>query len=470
MSPTPKPTLVRTSANQQKPLASSTNAQTSKNAADSAPKKKKQKVDTAEKKAKLEAEAAKKAQLAQEREQKKREKAEAEEKKKREKEEAAKEREQKKREKEEADRLKAEQKAEREAERKQRAEEKEKKKREKDEEEAKKARSQKKLTDLFKMGTPKKESLAPISQKDSEENASTTPVKAAAPEASVYRTMFKPFYVKENVTLATTFSMDEETREAKSRILQEYVEGKREEVPLGPFIPLEMLQLPFPIRRGKIHPSVRKIMEAFNEEPSSKMIDLTTDSKNSQVRHTQEALNSIPIKSLKFREDVRPPYIGTVTGPLPKGIKSLRQLARNPVRKDVLPLNYDYDSEAEWQEEDGEDVEDLDDEEDELDMDEDKEMSDFLDDEDDQGPSRLVFSGGMEPESTGIQWEDSKYHTSLPDAHNYRLEFILGKSFRQSCSVQANSLTHCNRRHRLPYWNRPLLERVLGPIAETRPR
>jgi chromatin assembly factor 1 subunit A len=177
-----------------------------------------------------------------------------------------------------------------------------------------------------------------------------------------------------------------------------------------------------------------------------------------------EALKSVPIKSIKFREDVRPPYIGTISG-LPTGVKSLQQLARKPISK-ILPLDYDYDSEAEWQEEEGEDVDDLDDDEEEPELDED--MDDFLDDSEDVGPARIMFSG-MEPESIGPSWEDRKRSAAEPKLYKNRLEFILGKPCLSVFSAlpffslpPLRTLLTIFRTPRPPPQHRPLLDRLLG--------
>lgn len=343
------------------------------------------------------------------------------------------ERERKRREREEAEKQKAEQKAAKVA-------DKERKKREKEEEEAKKARSQMKLTSMFKTApvTPKKDTSS-LKTLNGEETAGAGSSADAAPrESSLYEQMFKPFFVKEHVRLATNpFEMDEETRAAKTKILDEYVEGKRGEAPLR-FNPLDALQIPYLGRRGRVYPSVRKIMAEFHGVTSDAPIDLTTESQNAQILHSRGALRSVPVKSIKFREDVRPPYIGTISG-LPPGVTSLRKLARKPTSRDLLPLNYDYDSEAEWQEEDGEDVDDLDDEEDEADNDED--MADFLDDSEDVGPARMVFSGGMEPESSGLCWENRKRFNTQPQMLKYRVEFILGESLKEA--FPRNLITEC---------------------------
>ncbi|KAM7221123.1 chromatin assembly factor 1 subunit rlf2 [Rhypophila decipiens] len=336
------------------------------------------------------------------------------------------ERELKKKEKEEAEKQKAAQKAAKEAEKAakeaekiRKAEEKEAKRREKEEEEAKKARSQKKLTSMFKITaptTPKKDKAVPKTEKEPEAGATDAAAGPAKVE-SLYEKEFKPFYIKDGVKLADNLFVDKDTCEAKSKILDEWVEGKRGEFVPGPFNPREALELLVaPIPRGRVYPKVSKIMAEYHGDSTS-----TASVSESQRRHTREALKAVPVKSLKFREDVRPPYIGTVSG-LPTGVLSLEQVARNPLRKDVLPLNYDYDSEAEWIDDDGEDVDELDDEEEDADSNED--MDDFLDDSEDAGPARLLFSGGMEPVSSGLCWENDKWVNGTNEMDQYRLELI----------------------------------------------
>ena len=61
----------------------------------------------------------------------------------------------------------------------------------------------------------------------------------------------------------------------------------------------------------------------------------------------------IPMKLLKFSDDVRPGYIGTWTK------HSSVVTGRRPFAKDVDLLDYEYDSEAEW-DDDPEDAEDVD--------------------------------------------------------------------------------------------------------------
>lgn len=319
--------------------------------------------------------------------------------------------------------------AQKDAEKKLRAEEKEKERLEKEEEEARKTRTQRKLNSFFtiKQATPKKNTATTKADGTNDASPSGIPSQGAVKEVSVYEQMFKPFFVKDQVAVAPIcdLDMDAETREAKLRILEDYIHERRGPTEVKPFNPVEMLQLPCLGRRGRVHPSIRKIMADSGGDPAHKPTDLTTESQNTQIRQAREALRTVPMKLLSFREDVRPPYFGTVTN-YPPGMAGLPRLARNPMAKDILPLNYDYDSEAEWQDDDGEDIDALDDDEDDLDNDED--MGDFLDDSEDAGLARPAFGGGIEPESTGIRWENCQEQGPSPHMHKFRMEFILGKS------------------------------------------
>lgn len=320
-------------------------------------------------------------------------------------------------------------KAQKDAERKQKVEQKEKERRMKEEEEARKASKQRKLNAFFtiKPTTPKKTTAPKIDHCVDAASPAGTPSKDAAKEPSAYEVLFQPFFVKEQVSLARIHDtdMDEETRETKSRILDEYIHRKRGEIQVKPFDPVETLRLPCLGRRGRSYPSVRKIMAEFSDDRPHKALDLSTESQNTQIRHASEALRAIPMKLLSFKEDVRPPYYGTVTN-YPSGMEGLRRLGRNPLSKDILPLAYDYDSEAEWQDDDGEDIEALDDDDDDPDNDED--MDDFLDDSEDAGLIRPAFGGGLEPESSGIRWENCPILPPSPHMYKFRMEFILGKS------------------------------------------
>ncbi|KAF9821680.1 hypothetical protein IEO21_00526 [Rhodonia placenta] len=119
--------------------------------------------------------------------------------------------------------------------------------------------------------------------------------------------------------------------------------------------------------------SVRNIMTQLNEA------EVAGD--DSQVRSLLSLLRDrtkIPIKVLIFDEDARPGYFGTWT-------RNSREVGpRAPFARDVLSLDYAYDSGEEWEEENG-DADDVveDAEEDEAGDEEDSDLDSWLVDDDD---------------------------------------------------------------------------------------
>jgi len=77
---------------------------------------------------------------------------------------------------------------------------------------------------------------------------------------------------------------------------------------------------------------------------------------NEDQCYSERRIISVPnrLKFLKFFEDYRPPYRGTWSKPRSRNVSG-----RRPFGKEETYLNYDIDSEAEWEEEDVEDGEDL---------------------------------------------------------------------------------------------------------------
>lgn len=401
--PTPsKSTSPQTAVQSTSSSTTATDAPAKPTTTTAAPPKKRTKLTPAEKEARdKEAEQKKK-----EREEKqkladeeKRKKAEEREEKKKQKEE---EREEKRKKKEEEDKLKA-----------QKVQEKENKKREAQEAKEKEERKQKRLNSFFAApSTPKKGPTA-AKQEDSPENAA----HVAESFESEYHKRFQPFFVKESTTMAVgSTQMDDETRAAKSNILDEFMDGKRtHNVKESPFDAVGLFTLPAkPPLRGKLHHPVRHIMEnAYTTEPST--------GKDS-MKGAREKLSRVPMKVIAFSQDVRPPYFGTVTfKPFALGKEHMRRLGRMSTGR-RLPLDYDYDSEAEWQEEEGED---LDAEDDEEEVDDEDDMDGFLDDSDDAGPAR-IFANAMEPDSTGICYaDDGREPNSIILQH--KMEIIMGK-------------------------------------------
>ncbi|KAJ0336643.1 hypothetical protein COL922a_007719 [Colletotrichum nupharicola] len=332
--------------------------------------------------------------------------------------------------------LKRAEKAKEEAEKQAKRDEKRRKKEEEDrkikEEKEKKERAQPKLMSFFTPKkapvTPKKESPAAAVKTESPAKASaaeSTPAPAKKEEKSEYEKRFKPFFVHETVRMAKNpFEMDEEAHAAKSQILDEYIDGKRTMDESSKFNPVEIFQLPCrPAPRGRIYPPVRYTMEKM-QKLTQKAEGASEEDRKAITKETADALRKIPVKTLRFWQDVRPPYKGTVTlRPYQAGKDRMRRLARNPTLRGLVPVNYDHDSEAEWESE-GEDVDIDDDEEEDLDGDG-EDMDEFLDDSEDSGPARFVGANGLEPVSTGVCWEDRKRMGPNRTMYEHRMEFIL---------------------------------------------
>ncbi|ROW06114.1 hypothetical protein VMCG_04587 [Cytospora schulzeri] len=381
------------------------------------PAKKRRKLTPAEKTAQEEEKAAKKAEAdaekkakEAEKEQKRKEKEEELERKAREKEEEL---EQKKKEKE----AKEQEREQKKKEKQEAAEEKERKKREKQEEEERKKKAQRKLDGFFtkQPSAPKTAQTAVVDATVGTRSPSPTQAQTE------YQKLATPFFIKENVKLARNHLLDPETQDVKTSILDDYLAGRRSPFTAKPFDPVNTLRLPAHLPRGKYHPSVRELLSEHTGLGLDR-VDLTTESQNSRIKNTQHSLKRIPVKHLKFHEDVRPAYYGTVTSV--GSVATLQKLAKNPIAKD-LPLSYDYDSEAEWVDDDGEgdDLSLMD--EDDVDEDDGEVLDDFLDDSEDIGRGPRFTTGAMEPESSGLCFEDRTRRNPHPQMYKFRMEFMI---------------------------------------------
>lgn len=179
-------------------------------------------------------------------------------------------------------------------------------------------------------------------------------------------------------------------------------------------------------------------------------------------RLPSDKFRATTIKYLHFSEDVRPPYVGTYTK---LTTMSMLKLRRNPFRRGLSEVDYNYDSETEWAEPD-EDGEDLgsdcgDDEEGEGEIESGDEMSEFLDDEGVDAVAgtagrRALAKSEMEPYCTGLCWEDSRglfeesteKRIEVMDQLNFpalQLGLLLGKKpIIGICDIK-DSYTYCGR-------------------------
>ncbi|KAJ1329572.1 chromatin assembly factor 1 subunit A [Microdochium nivale] len=266
---------------------------------------------------------------------------------------------------------------------------------------------------------------------------SVAKIEPATPQLSSYNRTFQPFFVKHDVTMAPPpFLMDSATKDAKSVILDDFIYKKRDPVVLSPLNLAEIFQVHgFLKPRGVVPQSVREIMETANNVLIKSESQTTNEMQNAQQR-----LNRITMKALKFYEDVRPPYIGTITTPM--HISALRRLSKSPTGRSLNMLNYDYESEAEWQDDDGEDLM-SEDEEEELEGED--ELDDFLDDSDDPMPiARPAFRGELEPNVVGICFEEKKGVAPNSMLGDYKMEFLLESLLNDSIDPFSSA-----------YWEKP---------------
>jgi len=288
-------------------------------------------------------------------------------------------------------------------------------------------------------------------------SVSITPKKA---QPSDYERQFKPFYMPSNTTLApyNRPSRDDKglavTRDKIDEGLKVNLEAEKTAERQGSATMLELL----PSSRNKVHRppaqvfAVKDIMEKI-DGTTSRPIDLTGAQLNQATDNPLHLLASISMKCLKFAEDVRPPYIGTYTRL--RGAQSISRLARNPFGRGLPNTNYDYDSEAEWEDPiDGEDL----DSEGEEDADDDgdaDEMAGFLDDEEAtdlaRAGNRRPVLGNQEPTCTGICWEGPRGHIdqglAALDWRLLKLDILMGK---RPSHVLADSQADLSENPRLP--------------------
>jgi chromatin assembly factor 1 subunit A len=198
-------------------------------------------------------------------------------------------------------------------------------------------------------------------------------------------------------------------------------------------------------RRGVSGATIVDVVECVNRS-SNQPIDLTEDKTFAHTK-SMDMLKQIPMKYIHFGEDVRPPYYGTYTQSYTYAEAS--RLARNPTSRLRQDTNYDYDSEAEWDEpEEGEDLDsEGDDDEDEVEDD----MEGFLDDEEDPQLKRRLISGDLQPSSTGLCWQDEQGLSRLNDGSgaictDFR-DFSMGFLLRQSSLYAAYVFTNQAQNH-----------------------
>lgn len=183
--------------------------------------------------------------------------------------------------------------------------------------------------------------------------------------------------------------------------------------------------------RGIYQPRVQEIVESL-QGSSINPVDLTNEKGELERHRPEDLLGAVVMRHLHFAEDVRPPYCGTFTKIQDRKQSSkLRKAPFSKVREDT---DYEYDSEAEWEEpEEGEDI--LSDGDDDAEsVDSADEMDEFLDDA--EAPDavkarRNMVTNDIPPISTGMCWENAsgkvppKGDHAAFDLRSMRLDWLL---------------------------------------------
>lgn len=184
--------------------------------------------------------------------------------------------------------------------------------------------------------------------------------------------------------------------------------------------------------RGYYQPNLKALVEAI-DGTSTQPIDLTADGKSSEA--PTQVLQRISHRHIQFEEDVRPAYCGTYTKV--RSPQTIRKIMLNPFSRARPDTDYEYDSEAEWEEPgEGEDL--LGDEEEEAEsLGDADEMDAFLDDEEDTFKNRRkLITTDLQPAYSGMYWENEtgvivqsidgeKVFGTPKELHGTRLGFLI---------------------------------------------
>lgn len=271
---------------------------------------------------------------------------------------------------------------------------------------------------------PKGETGGPGASPSKSASGDTATNDDAADVVSDYHRAFPEFFLQSHTSVAPPhrFQRDSEALAVMRERVDQALKASSSEQPV--FRPSELFRLmPYERRWGRQAASVKDLLLQIQNMGGSGGDAVGTTEVKTSSRRPQELLSKVRMKSLKFGEDVRPPYQGTFTRKVPQS--SAQKIARNPFRRCLPETNYDYDSEAEWEEpEEGEELDSEEEEEAEDDVDDD--MDGFLDDEDEDQPAdgkRRLIVGDLEPQSSGLCWQTAS-NTVDPVLHMYKIEPI----------------------------------------------
>jgi chromatin assembly factor 1 subunit A len=242
---------------------------------------------------------------------------------------------------------------------------------------------------------------------------SPTPKKSPPQSQSDYRKMFLPFQLKAHTKCAPhvpalRFNELETSQHNMDKVLQHLPPTTSPASSLTSLFAKERSR-----SRGLWQPTAREVIESI-QGSSQAPIDLTDES--GEHYRPADLLDALVVRHLHFGEDVRPAYFGTYSRKV--SASDAARLRKNPFSKLRKDTDYDYDSEAEWDEpEEGEDL-GSEGEDDEESVGSAEEMDDFMDD-DATDNKRHMITGDLKPISTGLCWEDAKGVSSLANQESY---------------------------------------------------
>ncbi|MCP8719740.1 MAG: RLF2 family protein [Asgard group archaeon] len=216
-----------------------------------------------------------------------------------------------------------------------------------------KERSQMKISSFFQVGQRVKSNKSTLSNKSSNTDDKTV-VKSA------YEKEFLPFFVQKNVTLANTSKNDiTQSKNDLDNLLSG--KGASSKQSFKEFL----LSFVKPSRGNTTTITPEEIINALNSSTTTE-------------QQVYLMIGSLPpIKYISFYENSKPPYVGTWCSLAHQKIQN--DIINNPLNTDLSGLDYEYDSDLEWNKEDeeGEDLGNDDDDEEE------EEESSTIEDDDD---------------------------------------------------------------------------------------
>lgn len=216
-----------------------------------------------------------------------------------------------------------------------------------------KERSQMKIFSFFQVGQRVKSNKSTLSNKSSNTDDKTV-VKSA------YEKEFLPFFVQKNVALANTSKNDiSQSKNDLDNLLSG--KGASSKQSFKEFL----LSFVKPSRGNTTTITPEEIINALNSSTTTE-------------QQVYLMIGSLPpIKYISFYENSKPPYVGTWCSLAHQKIQN--DIINNPLNTDLSGLDYEYDSDLEWNKEDeeGEDLGNDDDDEEE------EEESSTIEDDDD---------------------------------------------------------------------------------------